>query len=54
MVNRVERFLLGKVPVWSIGLICLMAILSMIAFGNVAIHTFKGGTKAEGRLARLC
>lgn len=46
MVNRVERFLLGKVPVWSIGLICLMAILSMIAFGNVAIHTFKGGTKA--------
>lgn len=41
-----ERFLYRCVPVWAVLALTLTGLIAMIAFGNVAIHAFKGGTRA--------
>ena len=41
-----EKFLFSKVPVWLVIVLGLLAFLAAIVFGNIAIHTYKGGTRA--------
>ncbi len=41
-----ERLLFRKVEMWLVGLIAILAVVAMIAFGNVVVHVMKGGRKA--------
>lgn len=45
-VNRFERFLFRGVPVWLVALLGVLAFVAMVAFGNIAVHAYKGGRKA--------
>lgn len=45
-MSRFENFMFRGVPVWLVGVLAILAILGMVAFGNIAVHTSKGGTKA--------
>ncbi len=45
-MNRFERFLFRGVPVWLVGLLVILGFVAMIAFGNIAIHAYKGGRRA--------
>ena len=44
--SRFERIMFSRVPVWLVGLLGVLALLAMVAFGNIAIHAYKGGKKA--------
>ena len=41
-----ERFLFKKVELWLIGLLIVVGFVLLVGFGNVVVHTLKGGTKA--------
>lgn len=41
-----EKLFFKKIELWLVGLIVVLLILGAIAFGNVVVHTMKGGTKA--------
>lgn len=40
-----ERLLFKKVEFWIVGLILVLGLVALIAFGNIVVHTMKGGTK---------
>lgn len=44
--SRLERMMFSRVPLWLVILLAILALVFAIAFGNIAIHTFKGGKKA--------
>jgi hypothetical protein len=41
-----ERLLFKKIELWIVGLLTAVGIVALVAFGNVVVHTMKGGTKA--------
>lgn len=45
-MTRFERILYKGVPVWLVGLLVVLGLVAMVAFGNIAIHVYKGGKKA--------
>lgn len=40
-----ERLLFKKVEFWVVGLILVLSVVALIVFGNIVVHTMKGGTK---------
>ena len=49
MESWLERLLFRKVALWVVALLAILGATGMVIFGNIAIHTYKGGTRA-GRL----
>ena len=41
-----EKLLFRKVELWIVGLIIVGGLLLLVAFGNVVVHTVKGGERA--------
>lgn len=41
-----EKLLFRKVEFWIVGLLAVLGFVLLIAFGNVVVHTVKGGNKA--------
>ncbi|MGV6847586.1 MAG: arylsulfotransferase family protein [Marinibacterium sp.] len=47
-----EKLMFRSLPVWFVSVMAIFAFLGMVAFGNIAIHAYKGGTKA-GKLGKV-
>ncbi len=41
-----ERLMFRKLDLWFVCLLAILGVIGTIAFGNIAIYTFTGGTKA--------
>ncbi len=41
-----DRLVFKKIELWIVGLLVVLGLVMMIAFGNIVVHTMKGGTKA--------
>ena len=41
-----EKLLFKKVEFWVVGLIVIIGLVLMVAFGNIVVHTVNGGTRA--------